>query len=99
MRLPTMKGETPTRTGTMDSSPPSDREKVAEQRTCQVPGCDYILEKSTASAYCWRYRLCPTHLNASEVIVLAERGLAASVAVTVAAACGVVAAIVALVVK
>ena len=60
--------------GTMDSSPPSERVTAEQQqRSCQVPGCDFTLEKSTASAYCWRYRLCPTHLNASEVQLEGQR--------------------------
>ena len=56
------------------------------QRACIVPDCKTTLEKRSASAYCWRYRVCSTHLNASEVVLkgarclflrrLAERGAA-----------------------
>ena len=39
------------------------------RRDCCVPDCHVKLEKSTASAYSWRYRICSTHLNASEVLL------------------------------
>ena len=44
----------------------------SQHRDCLVPDCSVKLEKRTASAYSWRYRVCTTHLNASKVQLKGE---------------------------